>query len=62
MACQDNHLCARLKARIYGAVHGVQAIWDENWTTEDWGLLIVDAKNTFSNINRPRMLLTVRQL
>ena len=29
MACQDYQLCDGLKAGIDGAVHGVQAIWDE---------------------------------
>ena len=33
MECQDDHLCAELKARINGAVNGVQDIWDENSTT-----------------------------
>ena len=36
MACQDDHLCAVLKAVIDGAVHWVQSLWDENLTTEDW--------------------------
>ena len=33
MACQDDQLCAGLKAKIDGAVHGFQAILDENLTT-----------------------------
>ena len=37
MACQDNQLCAGLKAGIDGAIHGVQALWDENLFTEEWG-------------------------
>ena len=32
-ACQDYHMCAGLKARIDGAVHGVQAFWDTKLTT-----------------------------
>ena len=44
MACKDNQLCAGPKVGIDGAVHEVQAIWDEKLTTEDWGFLIVDAK------------------
>ena len=51
MAFQDDHLCARIKPVIYGAVHGVQAICDEKSTTEDWGFMIVDAKNVFNEIN-----------
>ena len=36
MVCQDDQLRAGLKSVIDGVVHGVQAIWDENLTTEDW--------------------------
>ena len=51
MACQDDHICARLKAVIDGAVHRVQAIWNKNSTTEDCGFLLVDAENVFNDIN-----------
>ena len=36
MARQDDQLCAKLKAEIYGAIHGVQALWDENSSTKEW--------------------------
>ena len=44
--CQDYHLCDGIKAAIGGAVHGVQAIWDDKSITEDWGFLLVDAKKS----------------
>ena len=50
-ACQDNQLCPVLKEGIEGTVHGVQAIWDTKVTTEDWGLLLIDAKKDFNKIN-----------
>ena len=56
IACRYDQLCAGLKAGIDGAVHGVQAIWDENSTTEDWGFLLVDKKNSFNEINRVKIL------
>ena len=62
MACQDYHLCARLKAGINGAIHGVQALWCDNLSTEEWGFLLVDAKNAFNKINRFRMLCMVQHL
>ena len=37
MACQYNQLCDGLKAQIDGAIHEVQALWDENLTTEERG-------------------------
>ena len=33
-ACQDDNICARIKAGISDAVHGVQYIWDTKLTTE----------------------------
>ena len=38
--CQDDQLCAGLKAGIDGDVHGVQNIWDANSSTEDWGFML----------------------
>ena len=37
MECQDGQLCAGLKALIGGAIHWVQALWDENLSMEEWG-------------------------
>ena len=56
MAYQDDQLCAGLKAEIDGVVHGDQAIWDKNSSTEDWGFLLVDAENAFNDINRVGMV------
>ena len=61
-ACQDDHLCAGLKAGIYGVVHGVQIIWDSKFSMEDWGFILVDAKNAFNEINRIGILWTVLHL
>ena len=62
MACQDDQLHAGLKAGIDGVIHGVQALWDKKSTMEDWGFLLVDAKNAFNEINRVGLLWTVRHL
>ena len=62
MPCQYDQLCARLKALIDGLVHSVQALWDENLTTENWVFLLVDAKNAFNDINRVRMMWIFRHL
>ena len=58
MSYQEDHLCAGLKAVIDSVVHGVQSIWDEKLTTEDWGFLLVDADNAFNDINRVGMMWT----
>ena len=60
--CKYDLLCVVLKAGINRDVHGVQSIWDENASTEDWGLLLVDADNAFNEMNIITMLLTVSHL
>ena len=60
MACQDYHLCDGLKAGITSSIHRVQALWDKNSTTENWGFFLVDAKNAFKKIYRVVMLWRVR--
>ena len=50
-ACQDDNICAGLKAEIDGYVHDVQDIWDAKLSTEDWGFLFVNKKNASNNIN-----------
>ena len=52
IACQDDQLCDGIKAGINGAVHGVQALWDENSNMAEWVFFLVDSKNTFNEINR----------
>ena len=51
MECQDDQMCAGLKAGIYGVIHGAQALWDENSSTKEWGFLLVDAENAFNEID-----------
>ena len=62
MECQYEQLCAGLRAGIDGAVHRVQATWDEKLTTEDWGFFLIDVKNAFNEIIQVRMLWIFRQL
>ena len=51
MACQDDQLCAGLKAGIDDAIHGVQDLWDKNPFTEECFFKLVDANNAFNEIN-----------
>ena len=51
MTCQDEQLYAVLRAVIDGMFHGIQYIQDKNSTMEDWGFLLVDAKNSFNEIS-----------
>ena len=61
-ACNDDHICAILNAGINEAVHRIQSIWDSYSTEENWAFLLVDAKNSFNDINRFRILWKVRHL
>ena len=62
MACQDDQLCAGPKAGIDGTIHKVQALWDKKLSTEEWGILLLDARSAFNEINRVGILWTVRHL
>ena len=60
--CKYDQICSGLKARIYGAVHGVKYIWDANSTEENWDFVTVNTKIDFNGINKIRMLWTVHYL
>ena len=62
MVCQDEQMCAGLKAGINGTFQGVQAIWDKSSTMEDWEFLFMEANNALNEINRVGMLWTVQHL
>ena len=48
--CQYDQLCAGLMAVISWVVHRIQDIWDVKLSTEDWGLILIDAKNACNEI------------
>ena len=62
MVCQDDQLCSGFKVVTNDAIHRVQALWDKKLSAEEWGVLLVYAKNAFKKINRVIMLWTVRHL
>ena len=51
MECQDEQLCAILKAGIDGAINGVQALWRKKTFYIGMRVLLIDAKNAFNKIN-----------
>ena len=51
MKCQDDHMCDGLKTGIDCAIHGVQAPWNKNSSKEEWGILLLDAKNAINKTN-----------
>ena len=47
-ACGVDQLCTGLEAGIEGAVHALRLLWRSHATEEEWGFLLVDAKNAFN--------------
>eukprot|EP00957_Ditylum_brightwellii_P104715 7980506-Ditylum_brightwellii.AAC.1 len=44
-ACGIKQLCSGLKAGIEGAIHTMNHLWSEHGKEENWGILLIDAKN-----------------
>ena len=55
-ACGTTQLAGGLEAGIEGAIHGMRVLWDKHKKEEDWGFLLIDARNAFNEENRTAML------
>ena len=60
--CKYDQICAGLKSGIDGAIRGFKLFGTLKVITEDWVLLLVDAKNDFKYINQVEMIWKVRHL
>jgi hypothetical protein len=59
-ACGMDQLCAGLKADVEGGMHAMQHLWAQHLHDEDWGFLLIDARNAFNELNWTAMLWAVR--
>ena len=60
-ACGTDQLCCRLEVGIEGGIHHIRSMCDEHESDkEDWGLLLIGAKNAFNEGNRKIMFWVVR--
>ena len=59
-ACGMAQLAGGLEAGIEGAIHAMGVLWDEHKKEEDWGFLLIDARNAFNEENRTAILWAVR--
>jgi hypothetical protein len=55
-----DQFCAGLEAGIEGGMHAAKLLWQEHSQEEEWGFLLVDARNAFNEGNRTLMLWTIR--
>eukprot|EP00957_Ditylum_brightwellii_P070387 5347465-Ditylum_brightwellii.AAC.1 len=56
VACGANQLCSGLRAGIEGGIHAMGSLWEDFGEEEGWGILRVDARNAFNELNRKAML------
>jgi hypothetical protein len=54
--CGIGQLCANLEAGIEGGIHAMRLLWEQHEVEEEWGFLLVDARNTFKERNQMVML------
>ena len=59
-ACVTTQLAGDLEAGIEGAIHEMRVLWEEHKKEEDWGFLLIDARNAFNEENRTVMIWAVR--
>ena len=57
--CGMDQLCAGLEAGIKGGIHAMNHMWEVNKMEDEWGFLLIDAKNAFNKFNQHLMLWTV---
>jgi hypothetical protein len=60
MVCKTGNLCGGLQGGINGAIHAAQSMWDTHHMEDDWGFLLIDAKNAFNEQCRKIMPWNVR--
>jgi hypothetical protein len=51
-SCGIDQLCAGLESGVEGGIHAMQHVWDQHHMEEEWGFLLVDARNAFNELNR----------
>ena len=58
-ACGTEQLCGGLDAGIEGGVQVVRLLWQQYSQEEEWGLLLIDARNAFNEENHAAIMLEV---
>ena len=58
-ACGIDQLCGELQAGIEGGVHARHSMWETHKMGEEWGFLLIDARNACSEFDRTVMLVSL---
>ena len=59
-ACGKAQLAGGMEAGIEGVIHAMRFLWEEHSQEEDWGFLLIDARNAFNEENQTAILWAVR--
>ena len=59
-ACRTTRLAGGVEAGIESAILAMVVLWEEHNQEEDWGFLLIEARNAFNEENRTAMLWAVR--
>ena len=60
--CGADQLCGGVKSGIEGAIHAMNEMYSQNCTSDDLGILLVDASNAFNSLDRAALLWNARIL
>ena len=60
--CGVDQLCAGLEAGVEGGIHALRLIWELHVQEEEWGFLLMDAKNAFNEGNWMQICWTIRHI
>ena len=59
-ACGTKQLAGGVEVGIEGAIHAARLQWTQNSQEEEWGFLLIDARNVFNEEKRTAILWDVR--
>ena len=59
-ACGTEHLAGGVEADIEVGIHARRLLWHQNSQEEDWGFLLIDARNAFNEENWTEIIWAVQ--
>ena len=57
--CGTENLAGGVEYGIEGGIHAMHLLWTQHFQEEDWGFLLIDARNAFNEENRTAIILAV---